>query len=57
MICPHCEGDHKQEQCPRIKSVEYDNVGNIKKVELDNERQYGVASSAKCNKNRLNLNL
>lgn len=45
MNCPHCNGNHKQEQCPRVKSIEYDDNGNIKKIELRNIEDVGAPHS------------
>lgn len=34
--CPHCGNDHAG-QCPRIKSVEYADTGQIRKIEYHNQ--------------------
>lgn len=33
MNCQHCGGSH-QGQCPRIKAIEYDEKGNVKRIEF-----------------------
>lgn len=32
--CPFCGGPHPQTACPRVKSIEYDERGNVRRVEL-----------------------
>jgi hypothetical protein len=39
--CPRCHEPHEWETCPYVKAIEYDDVGNITRLEFLTPADYG----------------